>query len=120
MSNSGVGRPRAIMLSSNARHAASLSPPIFLTASRTFWPSRRTPSATSSDREVDLRSRRTRTTVPSRISRMMSSPASERFCHASQSARSFCQTRLTVSLPTAPPNSAANARRTRRVLVPAR
>jgi hypothetical protein len=29
-------------------------------------------------------------------------------------------TRLTVSLPTAPPNTAANARRTRRVLVPDR
>jgi hypothetical protein len=30
------------------------------------------------------------------------------------------QVLLTVSLPTAPPNSAAKARRTRRVLVPAR
>lgn len=67
------------------------------------WPSRRTPSATSSDREVARRSRRTRTTVPSSSSRTMSSLASERCCHPCQSARSFCQIRLTVSLPTIPP-----------------
>ena len=39
---------------------------------------------------------------------------------ASQSVFTLCQVRLTTSLPTAPPNSAASARRTRRVLVPAR
>jgi hypothetical protein len=39
---------------------------------------------------------------------------------ASQSLFTFRQTRLTVSLPTVPANKAASARRTRRVLVPAR
>ncbi len=34
--------------------------------------------------------------------------------------RTLCQARLTTSLPMAPPNSAPSARRTRRVLVPAR
>src|ERR1051325_9383510 len=60
------------------------------------------------------------TMVPSRISRTIGSSASERAFQASQSAFTFRHTRLTVSLPTAPPNSAASARRTRRVLVPAR
>ena len=60
------------------------------------------------------------TTVPSRISRTMSSASSGRFDQASQSVFTFRRTRLTVSLPTAPLNSAASARRTRRVLVPAR
>jgi len=45
---------------------------------------------------------------------------SERAFQASQSVCTLRHTRLTVSLPTAPPNSAASARRTRRVLVPAR
>src|SRR5947208_9128470 len=39
---------------------------------------------------------------------------------ASQSLFTLRHVRLTVSLPTVPPNSAASARRTRRVLVPAR
>jgi hypothetical protein len=39
---------------------------------------------------------------------------------ASQSPLTLRQTRLTVSLPTAPPNKAVSARRTRRVLVPER
>ena len=43
------------------------------TASRTFCPSRRMPRTTSSEMLVALRSSRTRTTVPSRISRTMSS-----------------------------------------------
>ena len=75
MRNSGVRRPRATRSSSTARHAASLSPPMLRTASSTFCPSRRTPSTTSSEMAVALRSSRTRTTVPSRISRTMSSPA---------------------------------------------
>ena len=50
--------------SRTARQASVLSPPMFLTASNTFWPSARTPMTTSS--EIALRSSRTRTTVPSR------------------------------------------------------
>jgi len=75
---------------------------------------------TSSEMEVALRSSRTRTTVPSRMSRTIGSSASGRAFHASQSLFTFRHTRLTVSLPIAPPNSAASARRTRRVLVPAK
>ena len=44
--------------------------------------------------------------------RTSGSSASERLFHASQSPCTFRHTRLTVSLPTAPPNSAASARRT--------
>src|SRR4051812_37294029 len=64
------------------------------------------------------RSSRTRTTVPSRIRRMIGSSVSERAFQASQSLFTLRQVRLTVSLPTVPPNKAARARRTRRVLVP--
>src|SRR3954463_7766864 len=49
MRSSGVRRPRSIRSSSTARQAASPSPPMFLTASSTFCPSRRTPSTTSSE-----------------------------------------------------------------------
>jgi len=52
--------------------------------------------------------------------RTIGSSASERAFQASQSLFTLRHVRLTVSLPTAPPNSAASARRTRRVLVPAR
>src|SRR4051812_19009944 len=97
-----------------------LDRPMFLTASRTFWPSSRMPMTTSSEMEVALRSSRTRTTVPSRINRTIGSSARERWFQACQSVCTLRQTRLTVSLPTAPPNRAASARRTRRVLVPAR
>ena len=45
---------------------------------------------------------------------------SERWFQACQSACTLRQTRLTVSLPTAAPNKAESARRTRRVLVPDR
>ena len=114
MTSSGTANPRATKSSSRTRQAASLSPPMLRKASSTFWPSRRTPSATNTERLVALRSRRTRTTVPSRIRRTTSSPARSRFCQASQSHCTLCQVRLTVSLPTAPPNSAAKARRTRR------
>jgi hypothetical protein len=93
---------------------------MFLTASRTFCPSRRTPSTTRSEIVLALRSSRARTTVPSRISRTTSSPARGRFDHASQSVFTFRHTRLTVSFEIAPLNSAASARRTRRVFVPAR
>src|SRR4029450_13673710 len=54
-----------------ARQAASLSPPMFLIASTTFWASRRMPMAIRSEMAVALRSKRTLTTVPSRISRTM-------------------------------------------------
>src|SRR5207342_2955882 len=47
-------------------------------------------------------SSRTRTTVPSRISRTMSSASSGRFDQASQSVFTFRQMRLTASLPIAP------------------
>ncbi len=118
--NAGVRSPRATSSSRMLRHAASLSPPMFLIDSSTFCPSRRTPSTTSSEMLVAFRSSRTRTTVPSRIRRTTSSPARSRRVHASQSVRSLRQVRLTTSLPTAPPNRAASARLTRRVLVPAR
>ena len=89
-------------------------------ANRTFCPSERTPSATSSEIEVARRSSRTRTTVPSKIKRTMGSCASERLFQASQSPFTFRHVRLTTSLPTGPANTAARARRTRRVLVPER
>ena len=102
MRNSGVCRPRLIRSSRTARQAASLSPPMFLIASSTFWPSSRTPSTTSSEIEVALRSSRTRTTVPSRIRRTIGSSASERAFQASQSVFTLRHTRLTMSLPTRP------------------
>jgi hypothetical protein len=70
---------------SEVRVGSALSPPMALTASKTFWPSERTPITTSSEIAVALRSSRTRTTVPSRISRVIGSSASERVFHASQS-----------------------------------
>ncbi len=91
-----------------------------LTASRTFWPSRRTPTATSSGTDVTRLSRRALTPVPSRISRTRSSPDKSRAYQLSQSVFTLRQARLTASLPTLPPNRPASARRTRRVLVPAR
>jgi hypothetical protein len=72
--------------------------------------SARTPSTTSSEIEVALRSSRTRTTVPSRIRRTIGSSASERLFQASQSLFTLRQVRLTVSLPTVPPNKAASVR----------
>jgi len=120
MTKPGAGNPRETRSSSRLRHAASLSPPMLRTASNTFCPSRRMPSTTSSEIDVALRSSRTRTTVPSRISRTTSSSASERRHHAVQSVCTFRQVRLTVSFDTAPLNSAPNALRTRRVLVPDR
>src|SRR5271166_449352 len=74
--SSGLGNPRRTRSSSSARQAASLSPPMDLIASSTFWPSARTPSATSSETEVAFRSSRTRATVPSRINRTIGSSAS--------------------------------------------
>jgi hypothetical protein len=43
------------------------TPPTVLIASNTFWPSARTPSATSNEIDVACLSSRTRTTAPSRI-----------------------------------------------------
>ena len=59
-------------------------------------------------------------TVPSSIRRTIGSSASERLFQASQSHFTLRQTRLTMSLLTAPWNNVASARRTRRVLVPER
>ena len=69
MASSGFFKPRLARSSSSARQAASLSPPMFFTASRTFCPSRLMPRTTSSEIDVALRSSRTRTTVPSRMRR---------------------------------------------------
>src|ERR1035438_3600384 len=117
---SGNAKCANCMLHSGYEEASVLSPPICLIARSTFWPSWRPPMTTSSEMEVALRSSRTRTTVPSRIRRTIGSSASEREFHASQSPFTLRHTRLTVSLPTSPPNTLRSARRTRRVLVPAR
>ena len=69
--------------------------------------------------EVAFLSSRTRATVPSRINRTIGSSASERAFQASQSPFTLRQVRLTTSLPTGPAKTALNARRTRRVLIPA-
>ena len=82
-----------------------------------FCPSSRTPMTTSSE-IAWLSCRDHADDVPSRISRTIGSSFSGRAFQASQSVCTLRHTRLTVSLPTAPPNSAASARRTRRVLVP--
>src|SRR5713226_6641260 len=116
----GLAQPTLDEVIENRPPSLLVSPPMFFTASNTFWPSSRTPSTTSSEIDVAFLSSRTRTTVPSRIKRTIGSSASERLFHVSQSPCTFRHTRLTVSLPTAPPNSAASARRTRRVLVPDR
>ena len=89
MRKAGRCRPRSTRSSRTARQVSVLSPPMFLSASNTFWPSSRTPRTTSNDIEVALRSSRTRTTVPSRISRTIGSSASERAFQASQSAFTF-------------------------------
>src|ERR1700751_4798657 len=81
---------------------------------------RQEPRAMRSAIEVDFLSSLTRTTVPSRISRVIGSSVRERAFQAFQPPLTFRQTRLTVSLPPAPQNRAASARRTRRVLVPER
>ena len=65
-------------------------------------------------------SSRMRTTVPSRMSRIIGSSVSERAFQPFQSPFTFRQIRLTPSLPTSPAKAALSARRTRRVLVPAR
>ena len=76
--------------------------------------------AASTEIAVAFRSIRAFTTVPSRISRTMSSVARLRAHHASQSVLILRQARLTTSLLTAPSNRPNNARLTCRVLVPAR
>ena len=73
MRNSGRLSPRDEIVE-HVRQASALSPPMLLIASSTFWPSARTPITTSSEIEVALRSSRTRTTVPSRMSRTIGSP----------------------------------------------
>ena len=78
----------------------------------------RTPMTTRSEMEVALRSSRTRTTVPSRMSRTIGSSASERAFHASQSPFTLRQVRHRV-LVRHRQNRAPSARRTRCVSVPA-
>ncbi len=94
----GPAQARAVRSSRSTRQAASLSPPMFLTASSNFCPSSRTPSATSSEIVVAFLSSRTRTTVPSRIHRTIGSSARERAFHASQSPFTLRQVRLTTSV----------------------
>jgi hypothetical protein len=89
MRKAGGRRARSTRSSRTARQASVVSPPMLLSANNTFWPSSRTPMTTSNDIEVALRSSRTRTTVPSRISRTIGSSASERAFQASQSAFTF-------------------------------
>src|SRR6202035_4221532 len=50
--NSGLCSPRRTRSSRTASQASLVSPPMFLTASSTFWPSSRTPSTTRSTIEV--------------------------------------------------------------------
>src|SRR4030088_1545729 len=102
MTSSCPFKPRLTRSSRSVRQAASLSPPMFLTASSTFWPSCLTPRATRSEIDVDFLSSLTRTTVPSRINRMIGSSVRERAFQASQSPLTLRQTRLTVSFPTSP------------------
>ena len=93
---------------------------MFLIASNTFWPSLRTPSATSSEIEGRL------LVKTHAHDRAIKNKADDRLIGERAGvpgvpvAFGLRQTRLTVSSPTAPPNSAASARRTRRVLVPER
>src|SRR5262249_43330562 len=108
--NSGLRSPRLTRSSRTARHAALVSPPMFLAANSTFWPSSRTPSTTRSTIAVAFRSSRTRTTVPSRIRRMIGSAANERAFQASQSPFTFRHTRLTVSLRAGRGSAALGAR----------
>ena len=74
----GPAQARPMRSSRTARQASVVSPPMCLTASSTFWPSTRTPIATRSEIAVALRSSRTRTAVPSRISRTIGSSWRER------------------------------------------
>ena len=83
--NSGVPQPAGDEVIEHGPPGRLALPAHVRIASSTFCPSRRTPSTTSSEIEVALRSSRTRTTVPSRIRRTMSSPARSRRPQASQS-----------------------------------
>ena len=121
MRSSGAFRPRARRSSSTDRQAACVSPPMFLTARSTFWPSRRTPRATSSGIEVTRLSKRTLTLgavqdQPHDILLRQIPGAARPPSRPAPCARPGSR----VSFDTAPPNRLAKARRTRRVLVPAR
>jgi len=70
---------------------------MFLIEISTFCPSRRTPIAASTEMLVALRSSLVLMTVPSRMSRTMSSPARSRADQASQSTFALRQARLTTS-----------------------
>ena len=103
---------------------------MFRMESSTLWPPLRTPIAAGTDTVVARLSMRVRTTVPSRSeapnairpregpNRTMSSSARLRPHHASRSALTLRQARLTTSFETAPSKSAKRARLTRRVFVP--
>jgi hypothetical protein len=96
------------------RQAEVLSPPICLMESSTFWPSRRTPMAASTEMLVAFLSSRVRITVPSRskpanairprewANRTMSSSARLRAHQASQSTFTLRQARLTTMSHVAP------------------
>ena len=107
--NSGRLSPRLMRSSRTVRQASALSPSMLLIASNTFLPTARTPRTTSSEIEVALRLSRTRTTVA------VEDHAHDRILdqradvQASQSLFTLRHVRLTVSLPTVPPNSAASA-----------
>lgn len=77
-----------------ARQASVVSPPMFLTASRTFWPSARTPMTTSSEIEVAFAVESDTNHVPSRTRRTIGWSASERAFQASQSVLTLRQMRL--------------------------
>ena len=70
--------------------------------SNTFCPSRRTPIAARTEILAAFLSNRVLITVPSRMSRTMSSSAKLRVHHACQSVLTLRQARLTTSLLTAP------------------
>ena len=98
--------------------AAPHSPPMFLMASTTFSPSS-TPKAISSEYAMALRSSRTLTTVPSKISRQCRRRRDHAPARPARPSGSFSQARLPRPLPTWSTNNLANARRARRVFMPA-
>ena len=81
-------------------------------------PSRRTPMAARTEMLVALLSIRVLTTVPSRITRMISSPARLRAHRASRSDLTLRQARLTTSLLTPPPPEQREQREQRALHTP--
>jgi hypothetical protein len=118
--NSGLRSPRLTMSSRAARQASLVSPHMFLTANSHLLAVLPYAEHGQQHDRRGLSVEPDASTVPSRIKRMIGSSESERAFQAPQSPFTFRHTRLTVSLLTAPPKTADGARRTRRVLVPAR